>query len=189
MSTSILTQLPPEIWCQIFDHIEFAELCEVSLTSSSFYEYFCETRNKKCGKVLERFERHCGGLKKCSKFLFLGDLSVKNAKTKEKEDVVCKNCLKKKKTPGKGKFYFAIQPETRQERFTRFVEFIREKICAPGVYESAPLLANYKENVKRFLVLTFGIRWAQKHSKEFLSLCEWSGRNTQFKTILSSRRK
>lgn len=189
MKEGILTHLPAEIWCQIFEYVEFDELCEVSLVSSSFYEYFCETRNKKYAKVFERFERRCGGLKKCSKFLFLGDLSVKNTKTKEKKDVVCKNCRRKKRVAGKGKFYFSIQPETRQERFARFVEFIREKVCAPGVYESAPLLANYKENVKKFLVLTFGIRWAQKNSQEFLSLCEWSGRNAQFKTILSSRRK
>lgn len=189
MSTSILLQLPPEIWCQIFDYIEFAELCNISIVSSSFYCYFCESRSKKCGEILKRFERRCGGLKKCSKFLFLGDLSVKNAKTKEKEDIICGTCQRKKKSPGKGKFHFAIQLESRQERFTRFVEFIREKICAPDVYGSAPLLASYKENVHRFLVLTFGIRWAQKHSQEFMSLCEWSGRNAQFKTVLSSRRK
>ncbi|AEA07274.1 hypothetical protein LAU_0424 [Lausannevirus] len=189
MKESILIQLPPEIWCHIFDHIDFAELCTVSLVSQAFYAYFCESRNKKCGKILDKFERRCGGLKKCSKFLFLGDLSVKNEKTKDREDTVCKTCQRKKRAPGKGKFYFPVQPESRQERFTRFIKFIREKVCAPDVYESAPLLAKYKENVNRFLVLTFGIRWAQKHSVEFLSLCEWSGRNAQFKSVLSSRRR
>ncbi|AHC55069.1 hypothetical protein D1R32_gp352 [Tunisvirus fontaine2] len=190
MSKNKLRDLPPEIWCQVFEFIEFKELCQsTSLVSRAFFSYFCESKNKKYAEVLARFGRCCGGIKKCNELLYLGDLSVHNEMKKIQPTVICKMCQRPKKKNGKAMFYFPVLKESRSEVFARLIEFIREKVCAPGMYASKAMLEGYKQNVRRFLVLKFGIRWEEKHQKEFVSLCEWSGRNAQLKLERSSKNK
>ncbi|AMQ10984.1 hypothetical protein [Brazilian marseillevirus] len=185
-----LIDLPPEIWCNVFDFIDFRELClRTCLVSSSFFSYFCETRNKKYSEIFSKFEKHCGGVKNCNKFFFLGDLSVKNERTKAKEFVTCAKCGRNKKRNTKANFYFPILKESRFERFARLVEFVKSRVCAPGMYESIPSLEAYKLNVYRFLILVFGLRWAERNGRKFISLCEWKGRNAQLKLERCSNKK
>ncbi|ALX27626.1 hypothetical protein GMAR_ORF252 [Golden Marseillevirus] len=184
MQNSSISVLPPEVMCEVFSFFTFGESCVASLVCREFYGFFDEMRNKKYGQILKRFETHCTGNKKHEHALFMGQLAIQG---KEVVPQKCSCGLFKKKT-GKARFYFPIKPETRRERFMRFIDFLKETVCSPTVYESPRSAQLYIERIRRFLVKTFGPVWEQRNGEALYSLCTWEGRNGEMKRMIANKR-
>nr|WNL49691.1 F-box containing protein [Marseillevirus sp.] len=199
-----LKSLPLEMWCHIFSFLDSGNgMLTMRTLCKELRDIVDETIKKKIKRVVDRFEKRCGGKhskrsKKegCISLLYIGDFRKEKRLLnmyphplppvpEETPLPKCKDCGLEIRRKSPLIFHIPfVEEELPFETFLRIMDEIAGKICVPGRYEKPSDLLGFKEKVERVLVLKFGLKWTERNKKKLLERCDWASQNRQLMAVL-----
>lgn len=175
--------LPSEVWCHILGFCGEGNWIYEAFAFRDFYSVCKLLIEKRVRERIKTFPKYCSS-SKCAKVLYIGDL--RPVKTKDLEFKTCEKCGLPKRVMRKSVFFLAPKSKGKYDQFFEIIQFIQEKVCIPGIYDSKKTKEEYKQKIAIFLVSNFGLRWFERN-KKILDGCEWEKKNEMLK--LSIRKK